>query len=313
MMKRIFYPGCFVLMMAMIACHHKTTSTEEEEVKAEEIQTPVTITTISTDPLVEFVELNATSVFQQDNIVKSNINGYIEAVNTKLNQYTNAGKTLFVLKTKEAKSLGNTINKLDPSFHFSGTVTIAAAKSGYVTQLDHQAGDYVQDGEQLAVISNANSFGFVLNIPYELRKYVSLNKKVEVILPDSTHLDGFISSFMPSIDSVSQTQGALVKVISSQAIPENLIAKVRILKAAKTNVASLPKQAILTDEAQTNFWVMKMIDSITAVKVPVIKGMETGGRVEIIRPQLTPNDKILLTGNYGLPDTAKVKIMKGEE
>jgi hypothetical protein len=93
-------------------------------------------------------------------------------------------------------------------------------------------------------------------------------------------------------------------------LPQNLIAKVRIVKGSKNNAPSLPKEALLTDEAQSNFWVMKMIDSTTAVKVPVIKGMETGDRVEIIRPLFTISDKILLSGNYGLPDTAKVKIME---
>ena len=311
-MKRFFlYALCFFMMVS--ACHHKTTNTEEEEVAAEDVQTPVTVTGISNETLNDYIDLNATSSFLQDNIVKSNINGYIKSVNTRLNQYTPAGKTLFVLKTKEAESLGNTINKLDPSFHFSGVVSIRASQSGYVTQLDHQAGDYVQDGEQLAIISDLKSFGFVLNIPYEYRNYISLNKTVEVILPDNTHLKGTITSFTPAIDSVSQTQGAIVKVASAKAIPENLIAKVRVLKSSKPNVASLPKQAILTDEAQTNFWVMKMIDSVTAVKVPVIKGMEVGERVEIIRPQFSASDKILLSGNYGLPDTAKVKIVKSAE
>jgi hypothetical protein len=58
---------------------------------------------------------------------------------------------------------------------------------------------------------------------------------------------------------------------------------------------------------------MKMIDSATAVKVPIIKGMETSDRVEIINPRFEMNDKILLTGNYGLPDTARVKIVKGQQ
>ena len=56
-----------------------------------------------------------------------------------------------------------------------------------------------------------------------------------------------------------------------------------------------------------------MIDSVTAVKVNVIKGMESGDKVEIVRPRFNPNDKILLTGNYGLADTAKVKIVKAAE
>jgi hypothetical protein len=55
---------------------------------------------------------------------------------------------------------------------------------------------------------------------------------------------------------------------------------------------------------------MKMIDNNTAVKVPVIKGIETAGKVEILSPVLKPSDMILLTGNYGLPDTAEVVIDK---
>jgi hypothetical protein len=312
MQKKYLYISFFFLA-AFLACHQKETASEEEEVSQEDIQTPVTVTTVSIEPLNDYIELNATSSFLQDNIVKSNINGYIKAVNTKVGQYTNAGKILFTLKTKEAESLGNTVNKLDPSFQFSGVVNIVASQSGYITQLDHQPGDYVQDGEQLAVISNSKSFGFVLNIPYEYRRYVSIGKTVDVELPDGTNLKGTVASFMPTIDSISQTQGALIKVSANVSIPENLIAKVRLLKSSKAAALSVPKAAVLTDEAQTSFWVMKMIDSVTAIKVGIVKGMETGDRVEIIRPQFSTSDKILLNGNYGLPDTAKVKIVKGEE
>jgi multidrug efflux pump subunit AcrA (membrane-fusion protein) len=305
----------FFLTMAsglVISCHHANTDSEEEEVSPEQIQTPVTVTSISNQPLSEYAELNATASFLQDNIVKSNVNGYVKSVNTKIGHHVTAGQTLFILKTKEAQSLGNTISKLDSSFHFSGIVRITAPEAGYVTLLPHQLGDYVQDGEQLAEISNSNSFGFVLNVPYELNRYVTQKKEVEVILPDSTHLKGIVASFMPILDSTSQTQRVLVKVTPAISIPENLIAKVRILKSQKTNVVSLPKQAVLSDESQTNFWVMKMIDSVRAVKVPVVKGIEADGRVEVVRPQFTPGDKILLTGNYGLPDTARVRIVKRE-
>lgn len=59
---------------------------------------------------------------------------------------------------------------------------------------------------------------------------------------------------------------------------------------------------------QTEFWIMKMADSVTAVRVPVTRGLETSDEVEIISPGLSPSDLILLTGNYGLPDTVKVII-----
>lgn len=302
------YLFLLIVIPLITACHSKTADSEDDSAPAQ-VQTPVTVTSISGEPLTDYAVLQATSSFLQDNVVKSNINGYVKSVNTKIGQHVNPGQTLFILKTKEAESIGNAVNKLDTSFHFSGVSRVIASQDGYITSLDHQIGDYVQDGEQLAVISNSESFGFVLNMPYELHRYISLNKTVELILPDSTHLQGIIAYFLPVIDSVSQTQQALIKVDPSLKIPENLIAKVRITKSQKTNTISLPKQAVLSDESQTNFWVMKMVDSVTAVKIPVVKGIETGDRIEILRPQFSANDKIVLSGNYGLPDTAKVRVV----
>jgi hypothetical protein len=199
---------------------------------------------------------------------------------------------------------------LDSSFRFSGTNNIRAGAKGFITQLNHQGGDYVQDGEQLAVISDESSFVFLMELPFELKPNAPVGKEVQVFLPDGTALTGKIISAMPSVDPVSQTQSMVIKVNSAQTIPENLIARVRIVKTLKTTVVSLPRAAVLTDETQSDFWIMKMTDSTTAVRIPVIKGIETKDRVEILTPILSPQDEILLTGNYGLADTAKVKIIQ---
>ena len=216
---------------------------------------------------------------------------------------------MFVLKTKEAESIGNTINLLDTSFRFSGIINIRAGTSGYVSELNHQAGDYVQEGEQLAVISDIKSFVFILNLPYELRPYVLNKEVVELLLPDGKSMVANISSAMPVVDSASQTQN-IILTVNDKSLPINLIAKVRVIKTARSNTISLPKQSVLSDETQTSFWVMKIIDSSTAVKVPVTKGMETSDRIEILTPQFSASDKFLLTGNYGLADTAKIKIIQ---
>jgi uncharacterized NAD(P)/FAD-binding protein YdhS len=54
---------------------------------------------------------------------------------------------------------------------------------------------------------------------------------------------------------------------------------------------------------------MKLMDDSTAVKVPVTKGLEISDKIEIISPKFLVSDKFLLTGNYGLADTARVKII----
>jgi len=306
---RYFIVVLFALSLATFSCRDTVPANEEETTPAA-AQTPVTVTTISREPLAEYIELNATSAFLLKNYVKANANGYLQQSTVQPGQYVNPGQLLFTVKTKEAQSLGNAVNQLDSSFRFSGTNTIKSGARGYITQVNHQAGDYVQDGEQLAVISDLNSFVFLLDLPYELRPYVRDNKSVELLLPDGEKLSGTITAPMPTVDAASQTQSMVIKVNTGHSIPENLIAKVRILKTLRSNVSSLPRAAVLSDETQSNFWIMKMIDSTTAVKVPVKKGIETNEQVEILSPPLNAGDKILLTGNYGLGDTARVKIVE---
>lgn len=297
----------FLTSLSLVNCH---TAEAPPETTTADVRTPVTVTSVSEAPMADYIELNATSSFLQKSIVKANANGYIQSVNTQIGKYVNAGQPLFSIRTKESQSIGNSISILDSTLHFSGLNNIQASTIGYITELNHQSGDYVQDGEQLAVISNQNSFVFLLNLPYELRPYLSSNKTLQLLLPDGQKLQGTVSSMMPSVDSASQTQSIVIKVSSKTPIPENLVARVRLVKSEKSNSISLPKAAILTDEAQTYAWVMKLIDTVTAVRVDIKQGITANDMVEILSPKFSPSDKILLSGNYGLPDTAKVTIIK---
>ncbi len=308
-MKKKFRNWNFALFVGLLAASCNSATTDNSDA-APVVRTPVTVTSVSNSSLNEYIELNATSTFLQQNFVKSNLNGYIQKSTIKFGDYVHLGQTLFILKTKEASAIGNAVNQLDSSFRFSGVNIIRADISGYVMQLNHHAGDYVQDGEQLAVISDSKSFVFVVNVPYEDRPYVSIGKKVPVILPDSEALDGVISSSMPTVDSITQTQAYSIKVNPGHSIPQDLIAKVEILKTSISDAETLPKSSVLSDETQTNYWVMKMIDDSTAVKVPVKTGFERGDTVQILSPHFSPGDKILSGGNYGLSDTALVIVNK---
>lgn len=304
-MKKLIY---YIPLIFVLSCKSKEANPDDEQ--APEVRTPVTVTNVSYEPMEDYVDLNAMSAFLQKWYVKANTTGYLQTNNVQLNQYVNKGQILFTLKTKEAESIGNTISVLDSTFKFNGVNKIPAAASGFISQIDHQAGDYVQDGDQLATITDTKSFVFLLDMPYELRPFVMSKNSLDMILPDGEKLTGFISGTMPSMDPASQTQSIILKVHPPHPLPENLIAKVRVIKSEKKNTASVPKSAILTDETQTDFWVMKVIDSATAVKVPIIKGIEMGDKVEIDSPTFSNNDRIIVTGNYGLPDTAKIKIIQ---
>ena len=300
--------ACIGLLLTSCGGGAKDDSGDDD--KAVNAQVAVTVTSVNDSSMVDYTTLNAQSAFQQKNFIKSNTNGYIQKVNTQIGHFVNKGETVFTVKTKEAQSIGNSVNILDTTFKFSGVNRITAPEHGYITQLNHQVGDYVQDGEQLAVISDRGSFAFIMQLPYEMENTVKINQDVQLTLPDGEKINGRIASFMPTVDTAAQTQGVVIKITSDKQIPENLVAKARVVRTSKQNTASLPKSAILTNETQTEFWVMKLINPTTAIKVPITKGIEVGDRVEILSPKFSPQDKIVATGNYGLADTAKVKIVQ---
>jgi multidrug efflux pump subunit AcrA (membrane-fusion protein) len=301
-MKKTF-PLFFLILLMTSSCRQSHEAGQEGQTEG---RTPVTTTHITIGSLTDSILLNATSSFLLKTSVKSDVNGYLQKVNIQLGEKVIQGQELFVIRSKESEHLGNTISKLDTSFHFSGLVHIKSPALGYVTSLAYQTGDYVQDNEVLATISDLGSLVFLLELPYELTPWLGENKTVELTLPDGKKYRGTISSPMPAVDPVTQTQSYKIRVAGISSIPENLLATVRFVKTSKSKTVILPRPAVLSDETQSDFWIMKLIDSTTAVKVPVTIGLVTSGQVEIKAPILKSSDQVLVTGNYGLPDTAKV-------
>ncbi len=298
----------FVFAFAIQSCKSSNADNADEDILPEDAVTPVTITHPTHGSISETVELDATSAFTLKTLVKANAVGYLETSNIKVGDYVSKGQILFTIKTKEAVALGNTINNLDTSLHFEGLTKIKSPSNGYITQLTNTAGSYVQDGEQLAEVTDKSSFAFLLDLPYELKPYLPENKMLLLHLADSTILQGYIQSALPTVDNVAQTQRFIIKVNTDKLIPENLVAKVQLIKQQMTNTTLLPKSAVLSNEEQTEFWIMKLVNDSVAVKTVIKKGIESGNNFQVLSPPLDDSDRIILTGNYGLNDTAKVRI-----
>ncbi|MBF9252841.1 HlyD family efflux transporter periplasmic adaptor subunit [Pontibacter sp. 172403-2] len=298
---------CYLLASLLASC----SSSSEPDAAADEteVKTPVTVTTVSNAPLKETIDLNAISTYQKKNTVKAGTDGYIQKVFVTLGEHVQAGAPLFTMKTKEARVLGDLMTQ-DPSLHFNGIITIKAPASGVLLEINHQAGDYVNDGDQLALIAGLNSFVFLVNVPFVLNQYVTIGTKATIILPDSTKIPGTVASKLSTMNTAAQTQQFVIKPQTNAILPENLQAIVRLDKKTKAQTQVLSKAAVLTNETMDAYWVMKLINDTTAVKIPIKTGITTEDAVEILSPNFSPADRILTSGNYGLPDTAYVLVQK---
>ena len=297
-----------ILFLGFISIAGCKQATKQEE-KAVEAKTPVTVTSVSIEPMVEKIELNAISSFIKKSSVRSTVAGQIEKIDLKPGDKVTKGEVIMIVRTKESVALKNFIPK-DSSIHFNGLIKIKASNSGIVTSVTRQKGDNVMEGDEVANIAEQSSMVFLLEAPYELHQIITKSRLCTLLLPDGREIKGTIKSNLASMDAVSQTESFVIVPQNITGVPENLIAKVQLVKSLKSNAVVLPKSTLLSNETQSAFWVMKMINDTVAVKVLVKKGIETADKVEIIEPALQLKERFLATGNYGLPDTAKVILKK---
>jgi biotin carboxyl carrier protein len=280
---------------------------KKEVVETVKVKVPVTITHPSSGPISESIVLTATSSYQRKNIVSASMQGYVIHIDVAVGDRVEKGQSILVMQTKESHALS--MKSIPDSLkEFTGKVTIPASASGIVTSILRQSGDYVQDGEQVCVISDIESFAFVLSVPYDYNRYMKIGETSTLILPDSMHIPARIEKKLATVDAASQTQNYLLVPSSGVTVPENVIAQVSLPTNRKDKALMLPKQAVLADERMQNFWVMQLKSDSIAVSVPVKKGIETDSQVEILSPVFSKDDRFVLTGNYGMEDTAFVII-----
>jgi hypothetical protein len=293
-----------LLLLSFISCSDKT----KNEVVIQS-GTPVTVTNPTVTSLTDYMTFNANTTFLSKEIVRSTFQGFIKKVYKNIGDNIKTGDVIFQIITKEAYAADNLKLKLNGE-PFSGTILLKAKTNGVLTELNYNTGDFVSDGEQLAIISNPNSLAVLLNVPYQHAAKIKLKSNCNIILPDGKSINGRISKSLPSVDPISQTQTFIVNLLEINKYPANLNVEIKIPVSVVKGATTLPRTAIQSSETLDSFWIMKLMNDTTAVKVLVEKGLENDSLVQILKPSLDLLEKIIIDGAYGLTDTSKVEIKK---
>jgi hypothetical protein len=309
-MRKLIYITLFFISL-LFGC--KTAPKELEEKEIVNPKSIVEIVNISSGSVDDELILSATTIYLKRNVVTATVPAFITNVRIKLGDAVNKGDVLYELESKERRALGNNTSKLDTSLINFGLIKIRSSASGIISTLDkQQPGDYVLEGTQLCTIAESSDLAFQVNVPYEYSSYAKSGKNCMIQLPDNSIHKAEFTKALTTMNVLAQTQTVLAKCKENLFLPENMIVKVTITKGSMSNKQLLPKSCILSDEMMHDFWVMKLINDTTAIKVSVTIGNKNSINSEVLSPQFNPNDRIISSGNYGLSDTALVKIVNGK-
>lgn len=293
-----------VLALSFSSCTKQAETSSQSEPRP---KTPVEVVKISHGSVTDELTLFGTTIYLKRNAVTAPIPAYIKEVNVKLGDRVTEGQLLYVLQSKESRALGDDVSKLDSSLTNFGIIRVKASATGIVSTLDkQQSGEYVLEGAQLCTIAESDNLVFQVNVPYEYSALVQSGNKCTVVLPDTSRHEAVFTKALTSMNVQSQTQTILAKSQKSLFLPENMIVKVMVSKGSNMEQQLLPVSAVASDEMLKEFWVMKLINDSTAIRQDVTLGNKNIDWVEILSPQLDPNQLIISAGNFGLPDTALV-------
>ncbi|TGE06436.1 efflux RND transporter periplasmic adaptor subunit [Hymenobacter fodinae] len=307
-MKRRFFLSPLPLALLLAACQG---SAPADEAAGPPPRAQVQVVAPATQPLTQYRTFPATSLYPRKSAVTAPVAAYVTSVRVRLGDRVRAGQVLFTLETKERRALGGSIQRIDPSLKGFGRVAVAAPSAGIVSVLNiQQAGDYLLEGAPLCTVAESSQLVFQLNLPYEYHSLAQGQPACTIVLPDSTRLTGQVLAPLASV-SPGQAEVYLVRPLDPPGvIPENLLAQVRLTQTRQPRAQTLPASCVLADETLHHFWVMRLLNDSTAVKVPVTLGVQNPETIEIKRPVFRPTDRILRSGNYGLADTAKVQVVQ---
>lgn len=274
-------------------------------------KTTVQIVTIGKGNVANELEFSGTTIYLKRNIVTSFLPAFVTSVLIKLGDKVKKGDVLYTLQTKESRSLGSDIITLDSTLKGFGLLKIKASASGIIATIERQqVGEYVQEGTQLCSIAESNDLVFQVNVPYEYAANTKPGNNCNILLPDNNTYRGTFTRALTNMNMAAQTQTILAKSNSSLYLPENMVVKITISKGNQSSQQVLPKSCVSSDEMMQAFWVMKLINDTTAIKIAVKTGNKNATLIEIISPVFSTSDRIISVGNYGLPDTANIKIAK---
>ncbi len=283
-----------IIPVMLVSCKGKSTGTE--------IQPPtisVTSTRVQKGTIEKDILLNGQTIFLKKNRVVSPISGYLKKSKVSFGDKVSKGDLLFELETRESKALNSTM----------GDLKILAPAAGVIGELAvNQSGAYILEGNLLCTIVENKDLMIQVNVPFEYNALLNTGDVYRVMLSDQSTFNARITKILPTVDVSAQTRTVLLQPASNRSLPENLNLTIEFTIDKKSAVLLIDKEALVSNENQSEFWLMKILDDTLAIKVPVKKGIENDSLVEISSSYLEINDLIINRGAYGLEDSTVISI-----
>jgi membrane fusion protein, multidrug efflux system len=187
---------------------------------------------------------------------------------------------------------------------------LRARAAGVVVSHSAEAGDYADESEVLLTVAEAGAVFFNAQVAQSDVGRVHTGQAAHIDLPavGARPVEAIVHGSLPVASS--QNFSAPVRLDFPSAGPQpalGLFGEASIVVARHADANIVPVSAVLRDDI-SGVTRIAIVESGSARWLTVDTGIRQGDRVEILRPIIEPGTRVIVQGQVGLPQGARVAV-----
>lgn len=179
------------------------------------------------------------------------------------------------------------------------------------TVLSHAAsqGDRVSEDQEILVIEDASSVAFVADVPQADLGRIRPGEKTSVEIGGRARpIPGVVRTVLPSANPADYTAPVRIDFQGAEGrLPLGVFGTARITVGRRENVLVVPEAAVLRDDV-TGVSRLAVVKEGRARWLVVGTGAREPDRTEILSGGLAEGDRVVVSGQVGLPDGSPVSV-----
>lgn len=218
-----------------------------------------------------------------------------------LNALKGSNRQLLAASRERLNALGMTpdeVAELERSGEVNQRIRNIAEMDGVVTQLGVREGTYVTPATHVLSFAKLSQVWIIAEVFERQTSWIELNQEVSFeldYLPGQIW-EGEVDYIYPELDPTTRTLRVRIKFDNQKmVIRPNMFASVAIFSESSDAVVHIPREAVIRGGV-----VDRVVVALTETKfrsVPVVTGMESAGRIEILEG-IAEGDVVVVSGQF---------------
>ena len=328
-----FFPA-FIFLIILGGCRTKQSEDDAGGQTASKAVVAVKVGTVVERDAIVFVDvLGKTDALRKEKSYAP-ITGRVVSLKTSEGSEVKKGSVLAVIQTKESeatilgaesmkqsavtseqKSEAERVLKLA---HLSqNSVNVLAKFDGIVSTRSVSEGELVAENAELLTIIDLSTIDFLADV--SLRDVSSVQRGQRAFvrfqsIPDK-QFPAKVDAINPQTDFQSQTVKARLQFSAlnnslQSLLRTDMIGTAQIVTGVRRRSLFVPKAALLRNDEDNSFSIVIMTSESLAKVIPVAVGTITDSSAEVRAENLHSGMSVVIEGNYALPDSTRLTIMK---